>query len=98
MLLSVGLLIARLVFRIPYWNIGLIYLFTTVYLLVIGIGLFISNYTDTQQQAMFIAWFFTVIYSNEWIVYPHRNAELGSTSDFVQSHPLFCGNNSDGNA
>jgi ABC-2 type transport system permease protein len=39
-------------------NIGLIYLFTTVYLLVIlGIGLFISNYTDTQQQAMFIACF-----------------------------------------
>jgi ABC-2 type transport system permease protein len=34
-----------------------------VYLLVIlGIGLFISNYTDTQQQAMFIAWFFTVIF------------------------------------
>jgi ABC-type multidrug transport system permease subunit len=30
--------------------------------LVIGIGLFISNYTDTQQQAMFIAWFFTVIF------------------------------------
>jgi hypothetical protein len=68
--------------------------------LVIGIGLFISNYTDTQQQAMFIAWFFTVIfYSNEWIVYSYRkHAELGSTSDFVQSHPLFCGNNSDGNA
>jgi ABC-2 type transport system permease protein len=64
MLLSVGLLIARLLFRIPILgNIGLIYLFTTVYLLVIlGIGLFISNYTDTQQQAMFIAWFFTVIF------------------------------------
>jgi ABC-2 type transport system permease protein len=31
-----------------------------VYLLVIlGIGLFISNYTDTQQQAMFIAWFYS---------------------------------------
>jgi ABC-2 type transport system permease protein len=100
MLLSVGLLIARLVFRIILGNIGLIYLFTTVYLLVIlGIGLFISNYTDTQQQAMFIAWFFSDFYSNEWIVYSYRkHAELGSTSDFVQSHPLFCGNNSDGNA
>ncbi|MDR9457117.1 MAG: ABC transporter permease [Salegentibacter sp.] len=44
-------------------NIGLIYLFTAVYLLVIlGMGLFISNYTDTQQQAMFIAWFFMVVF------------------------------------
>jgi ABC-2 type transport system permease protein len=30
--------------------------------LVLGIGLFISNFTDTQQQAMFIAWFFMVIF------------------------------------
>jgi ABC-2 type transport system permease protein len=64
MILTVGLLIARLVFSIPILgNVGLIYLFTSVYLLVIlGLGLFISNYTDTQQQAMFIAWFFTVIF------------------------------------
>jgi ABC-2 type transport system permease protein len=63
-LLTVGLLIARLVFNVPMLgNIGLIYLFTSVYLLVVlGIGLFISNHTETQQQAMFIAWFFTVIF------------------------------------
>lgn len=64
LILTVGLTIARVVFHIPIiGNIGLIYLFTSVYLLVIlGIGLFISNYTETQQQAMFIAWFFTVIF------------------------------------
>lgn len=64
LILTVGLIIARVVFHIPIiGNIGLIYLFTSVYLLVIlGIGLFISNYTETQQQAMFIAWFFTVIF------------------------------------
>lgn len=63
-ILTIGLTIARVVFHIPILgNIGLIYLFTAVYLLVIlGIGLFISNYTDTQQQAMFIAWFLTVIF------------------------------------
>jgi ABC-2 type transport system permease protein len=34
-----------------------------VYLqVIISIGLFISNYTDTQQQAWFIASFFTVIF------------------------------------
>ncbi|WP_366183881.1 ABC transporter permease [Flavobacterium ovatum] len=63
-ILTIGLLIAKLVFDVPMLgNIGLIYLFTTVYLLVVlGIGLFISNYTETQQQAMFIAWFFMVIF------------------------------------
>lgn len=63
-ILTVGLTIAKLVFNVPILgNIGLIYLFTSIYLLVIlGIGLFISNHTETQQQAMFIAWFFTVIF------------------------------------
>ncbi|MNQ77537.1 Inner membrane transport permease YbhR [compost metagenome] len=63
-ILTVGLAIAKVVFNVPILgNIGLIYLFTSVYLFVIlGIGLFISNHTETQQQAMFIAWFFTVIF------------------------------------
>lgn len=64
LILTVGLTIAKLVFNIPILgNIGLIYLFTSIYLLVIlGIGLIISNHTETQQQAMFIAWFFMVIF------------------------------------
>jgi ABC-2 type transport system permease protein len=63
-ILTVGLTIAKVVFNVPILgSIGLIYFFTSVYLLVIlGIGLIISNYSDTQQQAMFIAWFFTVIF------------------------------------
>jgi ABC-2 type transport system permease protein len=63
-ILTVGLLIAKIIFNVPMLgNIGLIYLFASVYLLVIlGMGLLISNYTDTQQQAMFIAWFFVVIF------------------------------------
>ncbi|HUH50759.1 MAG TPA: ABC transporter permease [Flavobacterium sp.] len=64
LILTVGLLIARFIFDVPIiGNIALIYLFSAVYLLVIlGMGLLISNYTDTQQQAMFIAWFFIVIF------------------------------------
>ncbi|CAM3655177.1 ABC transporter permease [Flavobacterium gelidilacus] len=64
MVLTVGLIIAKLVFNVPILgNIFLIYGFTSVYLiLILGIGLFISNHTETQQQAMFIAWFFTVIF------------------------------------
>lgn len=63
-ILTVGLAIAKVVFSVPILgSIGLIYFFTSVYLLVIlGIGLIISNYSDTQQQAMFVAWFFTVIF------------------------------------
>ena len=63
-ILTVGLIIAKAIFAVPILgNIGLIYLFTAVYLiLILGIGLFISNHTETQQQAMFIAWFFTVIF------------------------------------
>jgi ABC-2 type transport system permease protein len=63
-ILTIGLLIAKLVFQVPMLgSLVLIYAFTSVYLLLIlGMGLFISNHTDTQQQAMFIAWFFMVIF------------------------------------
>ena len=64
LLLTVGLIIARLLFNVPMvGSLALMYLYTAIYILVIlGMGLFISNYTDTQQQAMFIAWFFVVIF------------------------------------
>jgi len=63
-ILTVGLVIAIVIFNVPILgNIFLIYGFTSIYLiLILGIGLFISNHTETQQQAMFIAWFFTVIF------------------------------------
>jgi ABC-2 type transport system permease protein len=63
-ILTIGLLIAKLVFNTPMLgSLWLMYGFTSIYILVIlGIGLFISNFTDTQQQAMFIAWFFMVIF------------------------------------
>lgn len=63
-ILTVGLVIAKVVFDVPMLgNILLVYGFTSVYLLLIlGFGLYISNHTETQQQAMFIAWFFIVIF------------------------------------
>ncbi len=63
-LLTIGLIIAKIIFNVPMLgNLGLMYAYTSVYILVIlGMGLFISNFTDTQQQAMFIAWFFVVIF------------------------------------
>lgn len=63
-LLTIGLFIAKIIFNVPMLgNFGLLYCYTSIYILVIlGMGLFISNFTDTQQQAMFIAWFFMVIF------------------------------------
>ncbi|RXJ49691.1 ABC transporter permease [Gelidibacter gilvus] len=63
-LLTVGLILARLIFNVPMvGSLALMYFYTSIYILVVlGIGLFISNFTDTQQQAMFIAWFFMVIF------------------------------------
>jgi ABC-2 type transport system permease protein len=62
--LSVGLLVAKLVFDIPILgNLGVLYAFAGLYLIMLlGMGMFISTTTDTQQQAMFISWFFLVIF------------------------------------
>tara|TARA_R110000868_G_scaffold4211_1_gene26384 strand:+ start:29808 stop:30929 length:1122 start_codon:yes stop_codon:yes gene_type:complete len=63
-LLTIGLIIAKLIFDVPMLgSLPLMYFYTSIYILVVlGIGLFISNFTETQQQAMFIAWFFMVIF------------------------------------
>jgi len=63
-LLTIGLIISKILFDIPMvGSLGLMYLYTSIYMLVIlGMGLYISNFTETQQQAMFIAWFFVVIF------------------------------------
>ncbi|MEI6652944.1 MAG: ABC transporter permease, partial [Chlorobiaceae bacterium] len=57
--MSIGLLIARLIFHVPMLgSYLLIYLVSAIYMLVVlGMGLFISTITETQQQAMFVAWF-----------------------------------------
>ncbi len=62
--LAAGLFFGKLVFDIPInGSLGLVFGFAAVYLpVVLGIGLLISTVTNTQQQAMFIAWFFLIIF------------------------------------
>lgn len=62
--LTIGLAIARLAYGIiPEGSFGLIYLFAAVYLLAfLGIGLLLSTYAETQQQAMFIAFFLMMVF------------------------------------
>jgi ABC-2 type transport system permease protein len=61
---SIGLAIGWLVFGIPMrGNLLLVYLAAMVYLIVVlGLGLWISTITRTQQQAMFVAFFVILIF------------------------------------
>jgi ABC-2 type transport system permease protein len=60
--MSIALLVGVLWFKIPFvgswillYSLSFIFLFTTL-----GIGMFISTVTSTQQQAMFFTWFFSL--------------------------------------
>ena len=62
--LAVGLVIGRILFHLPIeGSLLLLFSFATVYLLaVLGIGLFLSTISSTQQQVMFVAFFFIVTF------------------------------------
>lgn len=61
---TLGMLVSILIYGIiPAGSILLLYGFVAIYLLaVLGFGLLISTFCDTQQQAMFIAFFFLMIF------------------------------------
>lgn len=61
---TIGFLIARLFYGIvPFGSMLTIYVFAAVYLLaVLGLGLLISTYADSQQQAMLISFFLMMIF------------------------------------
>jgi ABC-2 type transport system permease protein len=63
-MMTVGLTVGWLVFRIPLeGNLGLVFLYTLVFApCMLGLGFLISNFAQTQQQAMFTAWFFVLIF------------------------------------
>ncbi len=62
--LAFGLVVGRLLYGLPIeGSLALLFLFTCVYLLVVlGFGLFLSTISHTQQQMMFIAFFFMVTF------------------------------------
>jgi ABC-2 type transport system permease protein len=62
--LAIGLVIAYYGFGVPFvGSVWLLFGIAGIFLLVVqGLGLFISTVTDTQQQAMFIAWFLMVVF------------------------------------
>ena len=62
--LAFGLFLAKLLFDLPMvGSIFVLYAFASIYLLaVMGIGLFISTISSNQQQVMFLAFFFMIVF------------------------------------
>jgi ABC-2 type transport system permease protein len=64
LLLTVGLTAGKLIFNVPMvGSLSLVFLYCVLNLIaVLGLGLFISNLVETQQQAMLVAFFFVMIF------------------------------------
>ncbi len=62
--MTIGFVIARVVYGIiPAGNILTIYAFSSVYMLaILGLGLLISTFVQTQQQAMLISFFLMMVF------------------------------------
>lgn len=62
--LTAGYVLVRALFQVPMeGSLLIMFLFTNLYLFaMLGFGMFISTVTHTQQQAMFVSWFFMVVF------------------------------------
>jgi len=62
--LAIGLIIGKLTFNIPFeGSIALLFLGSAIFLVaVLGLALFISTFSGTQQQFMFTAFFFIILF------------------------------------
>lgn len=61
--LTIAVILAKLFYNIsPVGSIFVFYLYSVIYIFVVsGMGLIISNYSNTMQQAMFVMYFFLLI-------------------------------------
>lgn len=61
---SIGLLLMRFLYEIPILgSVPLLFLFANIYIIsILGMGLLISTFAHTQQQAMFVGYFFVMIF------------------------------------
>lgn len=62
---TIGMIVARFIYGIvPLGSVPMLYAFLSVYLVtLLGAGLLISTYSDTQQQAVSVAFFFVLIFN-----------------------------------
>ncbi|MFN0015115.1 MAG: ABC transporter permease, partial [Saprospiraceae bacterium] len=63
-MMTLGLTVGKLAFDIPMLgSLWLVFGYTAAFTpCMLGLGFLISNFAETQQQAMFTAWFFMVIF------------------------------------
>ena len=63
-MMTVGLTVGKLIFDIPMLgSLWLVFGYTALFTpCMLGLGFLISNFADSQQQAMFTAWFFMLIF------------------------------------
>lgn len=63
-MMTIGLTVGKLVFDIPMLgSLWLVFGYTMAFTpCMLGLGFLISNFSDSQQQAMFTAWFFMLIF------------------------------------
>ncbi len=63
-MMTIGLSVGKLVFNTPMLgNLWLVFGYTAAFTpCMLGLGFLISNFSDSQQQAMFTAWFFLIIF------------------------------------
>ena len=62
---TLGLIVSKVFYNIwPVGNFGILYVSLIIYLFaMLGMGLLISTYSETQQQAMSLSFFFTMIFN-----------------------------------
>ena len=86
-IMGVCLALSRLVYGIaPAGSLWTLMLFTAVYLLVMsGLGLVISNYASTMQQAMFVNFFFIMVF----FLMGGMFTPVSSMPDWAQAVTLF---------
>jgi ABC-2 type transport system permease protein len=63
--MAFGLFIGKLIYQIPInGSLFVLFSFAALYLVaVLGLGLLISTFTDTQQQVMFLNFFFVLVFT-----------------------------------
>ncbi len=85
--LAFGLSLAKLFFDIPIaGNLLLLFGLSALYLVVVlSAGLLISTISDTQQQSMFLSWFFIVIF----ILMSGLFTPINSMPDWAQTIAFF---------